>query len=120
MTDDVGLDRASGSGLTSQHVELLRRVDLFKRLDRVALARLAACVDAVPVAAGQIVCRQGEAGDALYVVADGAFGVYYRVRSEGAEHRVGRFVRGGFFGEMALLGDEPRSATVRAESAGEV
>src|SRR4051794_16724408 len=100
MTEHARPGPDSPSRLTARHVELLRSVDLFKRLDRVALARLAGCVEAVPVASGQVVCRQGETGEALYIVTDGVFGAYYLSPTDGDEHQVGQFVRGGFFGEM--------------------
>jgi di/tricarboxylate transporter/CRP-like cAMP-binding protein len=120
VTTDGRPGRGAHHGLTAGHVELLRRVDLFKRLDRVALARLAGCVEPVVFEAGQVVCRRGDRADALYVVTDGVFGVYYGSPNDDDEHRVAEFATGGFFGEMALLGHEPRSATVRAESQGEV
>ena len=62
--------------LRLDHAELLASVRLFKGLDRVALAQLAASVDPVPMADGEAVCRQGESADALYVVSQGSFGVF--------------------------------------------
>src|SRR5690348_7962772 len=73
------IDRSGGSAsavLSLPQAELLTRIDLFARLDRVALARLAACAEAVPVVPGQDLCRVGDAADALYVIASGTFGVY--------------------------------------------
>jgi CRP-like cAMP-binding protein/di/tricarboxylate transporter len=98
---------------------VLTRVALFAGLGRVELARLAAHLEPIDLAAGDDVIRQGEVGDSLYVVERGVFAVLLRT-SATAETRVGTMETGDAFGEMALLTDEPRSATVRAETAGRV
>ena len=58
-----------------EYATVLTRVDLFAGLDRVTLAKLAAHLEIVPVDAGTAVVRQGDPGDAFYVVVKGAFGV---------------------------------------------
>ena len=61
---------------------------------------------------GEAICRQGEAGDRMYVVQDGEAVV---VREEaGHEVVVGKLTAGDLFGEMAIFERQPRSATVRA------
>lgn len=73
-----------------------------------AMARVAekhACSD------GEIVIRQGDIGDSCYLVLEGQVRVTLR---EQADAEVARIGEGGFFGEMALLSDQPRSASVWA------
>ena len=93
----------------------LRSVDLTSGLDRVALARLAAYMEPVTVRAGDTIITEGETGDALYIVVRGTFGAF-----AGTEGRVNTIGPGHYVGELALLVDEPRSATIRADTDGEV
>jgi CRP-like cAMP-binding protein len=60
----------------------------------------------IPVTAGEVVIRTGDRGDRFYMVADGAFEVSNGVHASAR--------RGDFFGELALLRDIPRTATVIA------
>jgi CRP-like cAMP-binding protein len=61
---------------------------------------------------GAVIVREGESGDCMYVVQEGAVEV---VHGEGArQRRFGVISEGGFFGEMAIFESEVRSATVRA------
>lgn len=63
----------------------------------------------VELSDGAVVCRQGEVGDRFYTVREGT------VRVEINDREVAKLSEGGFFGEKALIRDEPRSATVVAE-----
>ena len=61
---------------------------------------------------GEVIIREGEVGDCMYVVQAGTVAV---VRGAGEEeHELARLEAGDFFGEMAIFEKEVRSATVRA------
>ena len=107
-------------GLRPVHAELLGRADLFAGLDPVTLARLAGCAGSLSLEGGAAVCRQDDPADGLYIVVQGTFGVFAAPGDGAPESRLGVLAPGDYFGEMALLEGEPRSATVRADGPGEV
>ena len=109
-----------GGGLVQQHGELLRRNLLFAGLDSVTLAKLAARLEVVRFDDGEDVMRVGDVGDAMYVISRGHFGVFTPGPKGAGEKRVRSCSEGDVIGEMALLTNQPRSATVRAEGEGEV
>ncbi|RPI51383.1 MAG: hypothetical protein EHM56_09595, partial [Chloroflexi bacterium] len=76
------------------------------------LNRLCTMVEDLRLAAGQVLMEEGDPGDAMYVIAEGEFEV---VKESGDRHVIlARRVPGDFIGEMSLLEQSPRSATVRA------
>jgi Cyclic nucleotide-binding domain len=65
-------------------------------------------------APGEVVFRQGDAGDCAYFVREGSVEVVQD--ADGKEHVIAKLAPGELFGEMALLDSRPRNATVRAVS----
>jgi hypothetical protein len=87
---------------------VLRRLSIFAPLPLVTVENLARRVAARPVPAGDVVVRRGDAADSFYVVADGVLDV------SGCGGAPPPLERGDFFGEIALLRDCARTATVTA------
>ena len=110
MTDQLGLPEEPDLE------DLLVRVPLFAEVDRLALAQLAAHLDPIVLEEGETVCRQGEPGDCLFVLTAGRLAVHVQDATGEVSRRIDGLGPGDFFGEMALLTGEPRSATVRAEA----
>ena len=91
---------------------VLRRVPLFGRLTPDDLQRVAATAVERLYPAGETVVREGEAGDELVVIVDGDVRV---VRGEGPAARpIRTYGPGDHIGELAVLRDRPRAATVIA------
>jgi MFS family permease len=89
---------------------LLERLPIFAPLPAPALERLASQLEPVPATPGTVVIRQGDHGDRFYVVESGRL----RVSVDGRAG--GELGPGDFFGEIALLRDVPRTASVTAET----
>src|SRR5512141_1841859 len=99
---------------TSADRGLLRGVSIFADLEPSALASLEAVTEVRDFAAGSVIVSQEEPGDALFVLVRGKVKVVLYGES-GREVILSMFkAPGDFFGEMSLLDDEPRSATVIA------
>ncbi|MEZ4713408.1 MAG: ATP-binding cassette domain-containing protein [Caldilineaceae bacterium] len=94
------------------HAAYLRYIELFESLDMTTLAALADRFSPEYMGEGQVVIQEGERGDKLYLIARGQVEVLVRGEA-GAPRRIDTMQDGDHFGEMALLLDEPRNATIR-------
>jgi uncharacterized protein YhbP (UPF0306 family) len=108
----------NNEGLTDERQDLTNYsrslvFSVFRNLPVVALENVETKLESMRVDAGQIVVRQGAPADKFFIVVDGAVEV---VHEEGQQKpRSLNVLRAGeFFGEIAILRDTPRTATVRA------
>jgi MFS family permease len=95
-------------------VALLERLQLFDGAQRPTLEALAAELVQRHVAAGQKVVRQGEVADRLYLIDQGRFAVVRSDDDQAAPRLIATLGPGEYFGEIGLLHDIPRIATVQA------
>jgi CRP-like cAMP-binding protein len=91
-------------------VKVLKKVGMLRPLPMAAVDDLARHVEHAEFRAGQMIFRQGDHGDRFYVIADGEADVTIDGRS------IGTLTPGEGFGEIALLRDTTRTATVSART----
>src|SRR5262245_48920282 len=100
----------TASGDPTMGVEaFLKRVPFFADLTPAQLAQLTQAGRSSALASGQIVFREGDPGDALYVVLSGHAAVN-RTDTGGQTVELAKLAPGDFFGELALIDGAPRSA----------
>ena len=97
----------------NEEVELLKLVPIFSKIEQAKLKLLAFTSERVNFAVGQEVCHQGDQGDTMYVILDGTADVL--IDTEGGQISVAEMKRNSFFGEIAILCDVPRTATIKAK-----
>jgi len=99
-------------------VSLLHSLQLFAQLTEDERQALAAQLIPTPFAVGDLVTRQGEPSDSLYILARGQVGIF-REAEPGlppGRQRLAKLPAPAFFGEMGLLTGQARTATIVAES----
>jgi small-conductance mechanosensitive channel/CRP-like cAMP-binding protein len=97
----------------------LRQVDFLRDLREEELQLLLPGVTLLKFGAGETIVRQGDTGDSLYIIRSGEVEVL--ASDNGAQEVPLRNLKGSaFFGEMALMTGEPRTATIRARSDAEL
>ena len=94
-------------------VEVLRSVPLFRQVAEADLVALAQLIRERQFPKGSLILSQGDAGEALFLIKGGQVKVTV-VAEDGREVILSVLGAGSFFGEMALVDDEPRSAHVIA------
>jgi signal transduction histidine kinase len=106
-------DRMLTRSSTPAAVAQFFRNRLFEGIDRDLLERIAGEMLVSSFAREEVIFREGDRGDVLYLVGEGAVKISKRGRG-GQEETLGFIEPGNFFGEMSLLDGEPRSATAVA------
>lgn len=93
---------------------ILSKSPLFDNLLKVELTSLAELFSIRVLGQGEVVFHEGEIGEAMYVIAEGGVDILVR-GSEGQLELVEELYAPQFFGEMALIEKECRSATIRVK-----
>ena len=94
----------------NRKVELIRKVPLFSGCSKKELERISLIADEIDFRSGKTLIKEGTAGREFFVLADGTAEISRNGK------RIDTAGPGEFFGEMALLTDQPRNATVTTTS----
>ncbi len=96
-----------------EEVEILRNIPLFSKLEPAKLKLLAFTSERLTFDEGQVLFQQGDPGDAAYIVLEGAADVL--INTAKGPVKVANLGRNAVVGEIAILCDVPRTATVVAQ-----
>jgi CRP-like cAMP-binding protein len=97
-----------------QEVEILRRIPIFAKIDPAKLKLMAFASERVTYKPGQVLFKQGERGDAAFIVLHGTADVL--INADNGLLRVASLSENEIIGEISILCDIPRTATVQAET----
>ena len=93
-----------------KNVKILDSVSIYER------SQIADAVKEEKFKAGDYVIKQGDIGDVFYMISEGEAAAYKVFEEGGKEEEVFKYASGDYFGEIALLKNEPRAASVVAKS----
>lgn len=96
----------------NEEVEILKGVPLFSKVESSKLKLIAFTGERMNYAEGQELFHQGDVGDAMYVILGGTADVL--LETPGGQIRVAELKKNSFVGDIAILCDVPRTATIRA------
>jgi len=96
----------------NKEVEVLRDVPLFSKIDHTKLKLLAFTSENLIHEDGQFLFKEGEPGDAAYIVLKGKVSVF--IETEKGSVEIAQLKRGDVVGEISILCDVPRTASVKA------
>ncbi|MBM3573203.1 MAG: cyclic nucleotide-binding domain-containing protein [Alphaproteobacteria bacterium] len=96
----------------NEEVEVLRAIPLFSKIEPSKLKLLAFTSERLTYDSGQVLFNQGDMGDAAYIVMDGEAAVL--INTPQGRIQVAKLKSGDIVGEIAILCDVPRTATVQA------
>jgi len=94
----------------------LREVDLLSPFNNHELSAIADMMESVLFDTDESIITQGEVGESFFIVEDGTCAAF--ISGPTGEHQVKAYMPGDYFGEIALLTDEPRRATIKATGDG--
>ncbi|NJN27460.1 MAG: SpoIIE family protein phosphatase [Cyclobacteriaceae bacterium] len=96
-------------------VQILQKVPLFSGLDSHSLSAITPLFEAEVFPAKSKILREGEFGDSMFIIANGEVSVT-KFSDEGKEILITNMKSGSYFGEVALIDNQPRSANINAEN----
>lgn len=101
----------------AEYMDILKNIPNFSELPEDTISRLADVLDEGNYENGQYIVRQGARGDTFYIITKGKVNVTQKAKDAKEETFLRQLVKGDFFGEKALQGEDIRTANVIADDA---
>jgi cGMP-dependent protein kinase len=99
----------------AEYMDILKNIPNFSELPEDTISRLADVLDEGNYENGQYIVRQGARGDTFYIITKGKVNVTQKAKDAKEETFLRQLVKGDFFGEKALQGEDIRTANVIAD-----
>lgn len=100
----------------TQFEEFLNKVPVLSTLDQYEKGKIAECLESVRYESGDFVIKEGDHGSQFFLIEEGTAEAL-KLSSSGQQQVVYKYNSHDYFGELSLLRDEPRAASIRATSA---
>jgi len=94
----------------------LKSVDILKQIEAYELSQICDALKTKKAKAGETIIKQGDLGDDFYIVEEGDAYAEKLFDGQTTPQKVLEYSKGGYFGELALLRNEPRAASVIAKT----
>lgn len=106
---------------SSTILHILQQLELFKVLNEAEHAEIIKRITLEYFPKGHVIFREGDNGDAFFIIKRGMVRIYHEVAVEGGKEKdTATLKNGDFFGEMALISDKPRNNSAQAVEESEV
>jgi CRP-like cAMP-binding protein len=109
---------ADASFSPARFAQTLKKINFFTALTKKELDDLQSKVQVSKVKKGTVIIKQGDRGTAFCIIGEGKVSVW--IEKSGFKTKVAELSQGQYFGEMSLISDEPRSASIVAEEDSEL
>jgi len=113
--ENLLIERITEEAKLTKKIYAIHEIEVFRDLTADQLLQVEKYIHPVSFKKGETIFKQGDMGDGMYFIQSGYVSVIADLRADGRERRLATFAEGVFFGDMAILENEVRSATVRAE-----
>ena len=100
--------------------EVLKKVPFFRTLGKGGIDFIVERLKFKPFDGDEVICKTGDPGDKMYIIISGKVKVVVHSQESGEDTVIANLASGDYFGEMALLTGEPRSATIVTEMPSEM
>lgn len=108
--------KESARNRREKYEKFLRCVEILSTMDDYEISQVSEALKRCSFKAGELIIRQGEVGDVFYIIEEGEAIAFSNKEYGKPQIPEMNYIKGSYFGELALLRDQPRAANVKAKS----